>query len=201
MNSLDRSVAPLDTALRRRFRIIHLQPDLELLRSMALREAVAIADDDTRARYFDVARLTHDLLAAVNEHLAVRRGPDYRLGHSEFLPVLQSTTRPLDHLAAVVAEKLLPQLEDLLKGQPEALRSALGAANESLLFKSHSPKVDADDYGSATMWLEILPFRERLDDQTLFTALRAMADTARDDHWPPATADSDEDDDTTTDQD
>ncbi len=87
-------------------------------------------------------------------------------------------------LADVVAEEVLAQLEDLLKGQPEALRQALGGpANEGVLFRTHEPQTEPDDYTAGAIWIEVLPFREQLDAPALMAALRAMADTAQADHW------------------
>ncbi len=66
MNSLDRSVAPLDSALRRRFRVVHLQPDLELLRATAKRTVLQFAQGPEGESFLELARLAHDVLAAVN---------------------------------------------------------------------------------------------------------------------------------------
>ncbi len=190
MNSLDRSVAPLDSALRRRFRVVHLQPDLALVRATASKSAELVPAWASRDAFLLLARLAHDLLAAVNEQLAIRRGPDYRLGHSYVLAVVSDTSSGVGDLADVVAEEVLPQLEDLLKGQPEAFRQALGGAdNEGLLFRTHEATPGDDAYASEGFWVEVLPFRELLDAPVLLRALRTMAGAAGVDHWTDASDD------------
>lgn len=71
MNTSDRSVALLDTALRRRFVFIELNPDIELIE----KEAPTIGGNVSPAK----------LLSAMNKIIAKQIDRDHRIGHSYFL--------------------------------------------------------------------------------------------------------------------
>ncbi|KRD53730.1 McrB family protein [Microbacterium sp. Root280D1] len=75
MNSTDRSIAPLDSALRRRFGFIRVQP----LGGTALRDRLrAVEGEDSAAR----AARSIDQLTNLNAALRECLGPDAMLGHS-----------------------------------------------------------------------------------------------------------------------
>lgn len=85
MNSSDRSVAPLDAALRRRFSIVEIGPDYELL----ARHLKADGDADLAAPWDQwtpqtVAKLAVVLLEGINARIDASLGRDFRLGHSNF---------------------------------------------------------------------------------------------------------------------
>ncbi len=84
MNSADRSVAPLDAALRRRFAIVFVGPDYDVLR-----ERLEVPDDlDLTAdpASWDSAEHARGLALAVlkslNERIELVLGRDFLLGHS-----------------------------------------------------------------------------------------------------------------------
>jgi 5-methylcytosine-specific restriction protein B len=89
MNTADRSVEALDTALRRRFSFHELAPQPQLLRA-------------------DVAGIDLPrLLAALNERLEALLDRDHRLGHAWLLPV-----RDLAGLRTAFSQKIIPQLQE-----------------------------------------------------------------------------------------
>lgn len=107
MNSVDRSVALLDYALRRRFGFVYLAPDLALLRS----------------RYYAVPKI-EAMLAAIdklNDWLRRRLGPEHVVGHSFFL----NPAYPLDgpaNLERIWSLDLEPLLAEYLVHDGEALQ-------------------------------------------------------------------------------
>ena len=85
MNSSDRSVAPLDAALRRRFSIIEMPPNYAVLGQ----HIGAEEDPDFGTPFADwtpgtIAALAVELLQALNTRIGTVLGSDFALGHSNF---------------------------------------------------------------------------------------------------------------------
>jgi 5-methylcytosine-specific restriction protein B len=133
MNSVDKSVAPLDSALRRRFHIVHLEPNLDL---MADRLGVARLNEGdilvpaTGLNADDVKRLGLALIRQLNEGISYFRGPEYRLGHWYLreLEHANSAADATERLCSTWRSQLLPQLEDLFHGRVEQIQVLLGPA-------------------------------------------------------------------------
>lgn len=93
MNTADRSIALLDSALRRRFRFEELTPKPELLKSI----------DDSEGNAIDLRQL----LQAMNARLSRLLHRDQTLGHSYFYHV-----KSFDELRRVFAREILPFLQE-----------------------------------------------------------------------------------------
>ena len=112
MNTADRSIALLDTALRRRFGFIELMPDPRTLGDIVI-EGVAL----------------RPWLTALNQKVSAHVGRDGRnlqIGHSYFM----SAGRPIQefrYLARVLQEDVLPLLEEYCYEDWEALERILGS--------------------------------------------------------------------------
>lgn len=127
MNSVDRSVAPLDAALRRRFRIVNLDPDVAALNAAFARyPATGTLEEIAEVnRLRDVAG---KVLLHLNEGISAFRGPDYQLGQW-YLADMLKVTNLADTRAALVGiweEKLQPHLEDVFHGRAEQLVALAG---------------------------------------------------------------------------
>ncbi len=72
MNTADRSIAILDTALRRRFTFVELEPDPEVIR---------VSDSGIIEDEIDLALL----LTKMNETILKKYDRDHRIGHSYFM--------------------------------------------------------------------------------------------------------------------
>lgn len=112
MNTADRSIALLDTALRRRFGFIELMPDPGTLGDTVI-EGIAL----------------RPWLTALNQQVTAhvgRGGRNLQIGHSYFM----SAGRPIQefrHLARVLQEDVLPLLEEYCYEDWEALERILGS--------------------------------------------------------------------------
>ncbi|ORJ93191.1 McrB family protein [Prescottella equi] len=85
MNSSDRSVAPLDAALRRRFSIIEMPPNYSVLgQYIGAEEAPNFDAPLADWTVGTVAALAVEVLRSVNERLEAVLGGDFRLGQSNF---------------------------------------------------------------------------------------------------------------------
>jgi 5-methylcytosine-specific restriction protein B len=96
MNTADRSIAFLDSALRRRFRFLHVRPDPEVVRN-------AVATIET----LDVATV----LEGLNRRLAVLLDEDHQLGHAYFLKITS-----LADLRDVLVDQVIPLLREQFHG-------------------------------------------------------------------------------------
>lgn len=97
MNTADRSVEALDTALRRRFKFRELPPKPALLN-------------------FEIEGVRVDaLLATINRRIEKLRDRDHALGHAYFMS-LKDADATLDDLKAVFRDSILPLLQEYFFG-------------------------------------------------------------------------------------
>ena len=130
MNSVDKSIAPIDTALRRRFHTINLFPSTDDLRS-----AVGLAADDnvpldsigSIKTNEGVARLAVRIMEKLNRGIGLHLGQDFMLGHW-YLQSVQANLGSANPGALVETWRfrILPQLIELFHGRTEVLIALLG---------------------------------------------------------------------------
>ncbi len=177
MNSVDKSVAPLDAALRRRFHVIHLEPNLDSMAALlgvAPVGEVEIALPATELSDADVKRLGLVLLRRLNEGISSFRGPEYRLGHW-YLRDLSGAKSPIDaeaRLCRIWRHQLFPQLEELFHGRIEQLRILLEPSTKraDAPYQLREPEAAYTDAGGVP-WVQTLPG----SDKALMLFLRAIA--------------------------
>ncbi|MBT2896965.1 AAA domain-containing protein [Streptomyces sp. McG3] len=107
MNSADRSVSHIDSAIRRRFAFLDVPPDLDALDGEV--EGLGLAP----------------LLEGLNERLDAHLGPDHLLGQAYLL----SDDRPLatvEQLSHAFHHEIVPLVTDYCLGRPDMLRAVLG---------------------------------------------------------------------------
>ena len=113
MNTADRSIALLDSALRRRFAFIDIQPRPELL-------AGAVVETDEAALHLDA------LLRCLNSGISEALGADHRLGHSYFLRAARAAEEErLPALEQVWNAQVLPLLEEYFYARRDRLAEIL----------------------------------------------------------------------------
>ena len=109
MNTADRSVEALDTALRRRFSFVEMQPDPEIL------------SDEKYEKYKDVD--LSKLLETINQRIEVLIDKDHQIGHSYFIGI-----QNIDDLRRTFKDKIIPLLEEYFYGDFGKIGLVLGGA-------------------------------------------------------------------------
>ena len=133
LNSSDRSVAPLDAALRRRFAIIRVVPDLNVLAAHLgvtwSGGAFSPSNADPEAwTGDDVKLLALHLLDRMNERIASVLSDDFLLGHALFWPLGSVDAAILPGaLCRTFDQRVLASLRITFTDQDELLAAVLGA--------------------------------------------------------------------------
>jgi 5-methylcytosine-specific restriction enzyme B len=122
MNSLDRSVAPLDSALRRRFRMIRIMPDLSVARQLLLGNvpSTETLGDPANATTIEAKSIAIKLLESINARIMGHWGPEFLLGHSYILGVNDAGS-----LIEAFSETIFPQLFELYRDRQQDLAEIL----------------------------------------------------------------------------
>lgn len=112
MNTADRSVEALDSALRRRFSFVEIMPKPELL------EGVKIKDVDNIS--------LQELLATINKRIEVLKDREHQIGHSYFMKYAKEKEIEAEALKEVFTDKIIPLLQEYFYGDYEKIRLVLG---------------------------------------------------------------------------
>lgn len=110
MNTADRSIALLDTALRRRFRFEELPPRPEVLSHIII-DGIGL----------------DSILEAINKRLEWYLGSDHLIGHGYFTSVVN-----LEQLDEVIANKIIPLLREYFHEDLSRVRTILGGGDAFL---------------------------------------------------------------------
>ena len=139
MNTADRSLTALDTALRRRFEFEAMLPDTDVLK-------------DTVVKGIDLQRL----LQTLNDRIQVLYDREHTLGHAFFIPVVQAKEDEdlaFERLKRIMRNKVLPLLEEYFYNDWQKIRMVLGdnqkSKNPRLQFvrEAKDQKLFADLFG------------------------------------------------------
>ncbi len=125
LNLADRSLAPLDYALRRRFAFVSMRPQL----GAPLRQLLA-----TRPVPAPLIDLLTERLAALNHVIAAdpELGPDFEIGHSYFCAPPTDPAETDDWLRLIFEQEIGPLLADYWREQPERAATQLRKLLEGL---------------------------------------------------------------------
>jgi 5-methylcytosine-specific restriction protein B len=117
MNTADRSLALLDTALRRRFDFVEMMPDYAVLNSVL----VNVDGIDV-----DIAKL----LKTINQRIEALYDREHTLGHAFFMPLKQQVEdggrATIDTLKSIFQNKVLPLLQEYFFDDWHKIRLVLG---------------------------------------------------------------------------
>ncbi|MEZ0196566.1 McrB family protein [Pseudomonas qingdaonensis] len=126
MNTADRSLALLDTALRRRFDFVPLLPDTRATKSPDEPHSAPLAGliVTTGAGAIDVRRM----LERINERIEALYDRDHCIGHAYFTHLWSKTDGPdrFDALADTFRNRVLPLLEEYFFEEWRKIRLVLG---------------------------------------------------------------------------
>ncbi|UOQ73595.1 AAA family ATPase [Hymenobacter cellulosilyticus] len=111
MNTADRSLAPLDYALRRRFAFLTLQPEF----GAPLQEFLASQQVPSAVISRLISRLT-ELNQTITDDPEL--GPDFQLGHSYFCQPPTDPAEAPTWLSAILTQEIAPLLEEYWLDQP-----------------------------------------------------------------------------------
>lgn len=136
MNTADRSLALMDTALRRRFDFIEMMPNLKVLEGI-------------NVNGIDIPKM----LEKMNQRIEVLYDREHTLGHAFFIPLKKATEdNRFEMLQGIFKNKILPLLEEYFFEDWEKIRLVLGdnqKQDQGLAFISMVKNNSIDDlFGS-----------------------------------------------------
>jgi len=131
MNTVDKSIALIDIALRRRFEFIEMKPKHELLKTININNVDLV-----------------QMLKVINERITILKNEHYQIGHSYFLKI-----ESFDDLKRVLTENIIPLLQEYFYDDWQSICAVLNqpykeSNNESGLFdiKKVDDKMFANEF-------------------------------------------------------
>lgn len=149
MNTADRSIAIMDTALRRRFQFEEMMPNLQVLRDIG---ADKIIDGDVE---LDIT----EMLEVINKRIEYLFDREHTIGHAFFIGLKDEAT--VYKLASIFKKSVIPLLQEYFYEDYNKIRMVLGdngkentkhmfiLANEiksNQIFRGDTSDVDIPDY-------------------------------------------------------
>lgn len=109
MNTADRSIALMDTALRRRFEFVEMMPEEKLLTK------IVIPNINVK-----------EMLETMNQRIEVLYDREHTLGHAFFMPLNDEENATIDKLASIFKNKIIPLLQEYFYEDYEKIMLVLG---------------------------------------------------------------------------
>ena len=172
MNSSDRSVAALDSAMRRRFSIIPVGPDYDVLAAhYGIDPADSLPQDPSTPD--DVKLMAYSLLKALNRRILAVSGPDFELGHALLWKVSgDSLESALDSLAHAIDQRIVATMTMTYRDETDVLGAILKASETS------RPTPDPDVLAS---WVDAPPDLAQFAPRSLH--INSVLDVPASERW------------------
>jgi 5-methylcytosine-specific restriction endonuclease McrBC GTP-binding regulatory subunit McrB len=123
MNTADRSLALMDTALRRRFDFVEMMPKPELLKNVK----EIITEKRVDGQDIKVPVDIQLMLESMNQRIEVLYDREHTLGHAFFMPLIDQPT--IENLARIFKNKIIPLLQEYFFEDWDKIRIVLGDDN------------------------------------------------------------------------
>jgi len=113
MNTADRSIALLDTALRRRFKFKEMLPNLEVLKGYKVEDLEI-----------------YNMIYKINERISFLYDREHTIGHSYFMD-LKDENATIEKLQIIFEKSIIPLLQEYFYEDYEKIQLVLGDNNKS----------------------------------------------------------------------
>ena len=143
MNTADRSIALMDTALRRRFQFIEMMPDSNVLQGITVeQDGISI----------DIAKM----LEIINLRIEYLYDREHTIGHAYFMPLLNDPS--IEKLAEIFDKNLIPLLKEYFYEDYGKIQMILGdnkKSSDDLKFIKDIKLVTKDIFNGDTFDLDL----------------------------------------------
>ena len=114
MNTADRSIALMDTALRRRFEFIEMMPNEELLTDIVI-DGIEVKK----------------MLETMNRRIEALYDREHTLGHAFIMPLKNEKKATINQLASIFTNKIIPLLQEYFYEDYEKIMLVLGIDSQN----------------------------------------------------------------------
>lgn len=114
MNTADRSISLMDTALRRRFHFVEMMPDTKVLKD------ISINDKEGKDSGIDV----QEMVKKINERIEILYDREHTIGHALFLGLVETPT--VEKLASIFKKSIIPLLQEYFYEDYKKIQLILG---------------------------------------------------------------------------
>lgn len=113
MNTADRSITLMDTALRRRFNFIEMMPDCRTIEDVVIRQ---------NGKEVNIG----NVLDIINRRIEFLFDREHTIGHAFFTSLKNDNSNSIERLAAIFRNSIIPLLQEYFYDDYEKIRLVLG---------------------------------------------------------------------------
>ena len=124
MNTADRSIALMDTALRRRFQFIEMMPNAEVLTNLGVGKIIKGTGENQKE--LDIV----EMFETINKRIEILYDRDHTIGHAYFTKLV-GKNMTVNHLKKIFVKSIIPLLQEYFYEDYEKIQLILGDNNKS----------------------------------------------------------------------